>query len=301
MNSLGIDIGGTFIKFGVVTSEQKLLFQSRIKTPKNLNGLIEAVVSLVTGNQADYHIRAAGIGIPGFISRKDNVIKKSPNMQFLNGVSFHKIIQDQLAMPVVVNNDANTAAFGEYALLNSPRPSSFVHLTLGTGIGSGIIIDDKIWTGECGYAAEMGHIVVNPEGRTCGCGGQGCVESESSEVGIAASYREYSGAQEQISALEIFKRAAAGDDAAEKAFKRAGYYLGILLSVIVNVLNPSLISIGGGVAAAGDRIMGPALAEFKRRIHEDASACSQIVMSEGKNQSGLIGAAFMAQKQIDTD
>ena len=217
-----------------------------------------------------------GIGVPGFISRKEKRIELSPNITFLNSVRLEQEVRERVGLPVTVDNDANVAALGEFISLAEPRPDSFVHLTLGRGIGSGIIMDGRIFRGECGYAAELGHVTVHPEGRACGCGGRGCAETESSETGIIRSFQEFSGNSAPVTALEIFRLRESGDEPARRSFERAGYYLGILFNDIANSLNPGIISIGGGVAAAGEAILGPAKAEFGKRIMPATFGCTRI-------------------------
>ena len=200
-------------------------------------------------------------------------------------------------MPLTVENDANAAALGEYAAMAEPRPRSLVLLTLGTGIGSGIVLEGRIWRGERGFGAELGHVIVDADGRPCGCGGRGCAETEASETGIVKSYQEYTGQPAAITAREIFTRLGAGDKDAARAFARAGRYLGVLLADIANFLNPALIAIGGGVAAAGEAILAPARAEFRSRIPAESFAATRIETARLGNRAGVIGAARLAREQ----
>jgi glucokinase len=231
-------------------------------------------------------------------------------MLFLNGVALEKEIAAGLDLPLRVENDANVAALGEYLALseprqvpqgdggNSARPASFVHLTLGSGIGSGIILNGRIWHGACGFAAELGHLLVNSRGRACGCGNRGCAETESSEAGIVASFQEFSESTAAISAKEIFQLLQKGSEPARKAFTRAGTYLGVLFSQIVYFLNPERIAVGGGVAAAGNALLQPAREELSRRVIRKAYACTRIEPARLGNNAGMNGAASLARELL---
>jgi glucokinase len=297
MNFLGIDIGGTFIKWGVVDENLDPLTTGRVDTPATVEALIRQTLAIIAEHKKTHRVRAAGIGVAGFISKQDKIIKKSPNMRFLDGFPLENEIKSSCSIPVFVDNDANLSAFGVYSLLEAQKPKSFIHITLGTGIGSGIILNGEIWHGECGFGAELGHVVVNPEGRTCGCGGIGCIESEASATGIVKTYKELSGTKDKIktiSALEIFKLYRLQDPHALGAFQRAGYYLGIFLCSVINFMNPAVISIGGGAAGAGNAIMKPAHKILKTRLNQYALACTRIMVSPQKGES--LGAALFAAK-----
>jgi len=298
MNFLGIDIGGTFIKYGLVSEDLKIVYLNKSNTASSLNKLIDQTSKIIIEMKRTYSIKATGIGIPGFISKKDKIIKKSPNIQFLNGINFENEIRKNIDFPVFVENDANLSAFGEFLMHDDPKPQCFIHITIGTGIGSGIILNNEIWKGECGFAGELGHVIVNPEGRKCGCGGFGCIETEASETGIVNTYNELTG-RKNISSLEIFELYKLNDEFAIKAFKRAGYFLGIFLCSIINFLNPSIISIGGGVAKAGDALMKPAFEELKSRTNKFILNCTEISLSAKKrSEAGILGAAYFAARSM---
>ena len=156
MNFLGIDIGGTFIKYGVVNKKGKIVLENKTPTASNLGRLIKQILDIIKQYQDKPGIEAVGIGIAGFIRKKDKCIVKSPNLLFLNGVFFERVIKEKTGIPIFVDNDANLCALGVYWLLKEPRPESLVNITLGTGIGGGIIFQGKIWHGEGGFAAELG-------------------------------------------------------------------------------------------------------------------------------------------------
>ncbi len=294
MNVLGMDIGAGAIKYGVFSGTLQPLFSAEEKTAKSCPELKAQILDIAGRLIKAHDLRAAGIGVPGFIAKGERTIEISPNMLFLNGVALEKEIAAGLELPLRVENDANAAALGEFLSLREPRPSSFVHLTLGSGIGSGIILDGRIWHGACGFAAELGHLLVNSQGRTCGCGNLGCAETESSEAGIIKSFQEYSGSATAVSAKDVFQLWQEGVEPARRAFARAGSYLGVLLYQLVTTLNPERISIGGGVAAAGEALLQPAREELSRRVIRKAYACTRIEPAGLGNRAGMTGAAALA-------
>lgn len=298
MIALGIDIGGTYIKYGLVNENAQIIQKWRENTSSSLPELLNQIVTIIHQQQKNHTIEAIGIGIPGFISHKKKKILCSPNIHYLDGVNFASAVRKQSGFPVIVENDANLAAYGEFSLIPPPRPRSFIHLTLGTGVGSGIILNRKIWTGEDGYAGELGHVVVNPSGRKCGCGGTGCIETEASALGIITTYTELAGLNEsELTAADIFQLSQQGDEIAQQAFIRAGICLGRLISIIVTTLNPTLISIGGGVAAAREALVKPLMTETINRIGTYRRGSIHIVFVSPQRESGIIGAALWASCQ----
>lgn len=294
MNVLGMDIGAGTIKYGVFSKELHPLFSAEEKTARAYPELKIQILDIIGRLKKSHEVRAAGIGVPGFIAKNEGTIEISPNMLFLNGVALEKEIAAGLDLPLRVENDANAAALGEFLSLGEPRPASFVHLTLGSGIGSGIILGGRIWHGACGFAAELGHMLVNSQGRVCGCGNLGCAETESSEAGISKSFQEFSGSTAALSSKDIFQLWQEGDEPARRAFDRAGAYLGVLFSQIVYFINPERITIGGGVAAAGDALLRPAREELSRRVIRKAYACIHIEPARLGNNAGMTGAAALA-------
>ena len=294
MNVLGMDIGAGSIKYGVFSRELRPVFSAEEKTTRTFPELKEQIMAITGRLKKIHELQAVGIGVPGFISSREHTIEISPNMLFLNGVALEKEVAAGIGLPLLVENDANAAALGEFRSWHEPRPASFIHLTLGSGIGSGIILGNHIWRGACGFAAELGHLPVNSRGRACGCGNSGCAETESSEAGIVASFQEFSGSSAAVSSRHVFQLYQDGVEAARRAFERAGMYLGVLLHQLVYALNPEQISIGGGVAAAGEALLGPARRELSRRVIAKALDCTRINTARLGNDAGMTGAAALA-------
>jgi glucokinase len=295
MDVLGIDIGASAVKFAVFPGSGQPLHEAEVKTARSYPELKAQLLGIISRLKRTHDIRAVGIGVPGFISSREHIIEISPNMLFLNGIALESDLAAGVGLPVAVENDANAAALGEFLALDEPRPASFVHLTLGSGIGSGIVLDGRVWHGACGFGAELGHLLVNSQGRACGCGNSGCAETESSEAGIVKSYQEFACSPAQLSSRSVFALLQKGDEPARRAFQRAGIFLGVLLAQIVYALNPERISIGGGVAASGDALLAPARAELARRVIAKAFACTRIEPARLGNGAGIAGAAALAR------
>ena len=298
MNVVGIDVGASAIKFGVYSDLGHEIHAAEEETVRSYAGLLVQLQDIAARAQRDHGVAALGVGVPGFISLDDRVIERSPNLRFLDGSPLEKDLAAAARLPLCVENDANAAALGEFLALSEPRPASFVHLTLGSGIGSGIILDGRIYRGAGGFAAELGHLLVNSQGRSCGCGNHGCAETESSAAGIVKSYQEFACSPLPLSSRDVFTLLQRGDEYARRAFQRAGVFLGVLFSQIVYALNPERISVGGGVAAAGEVLLASAREELARRVTAKAYAGTLIEPARLGNAAGMAGAAALARRML---
>jgi glucokinase len=296
----GFDLGGTQLKYGLLDERLLPVFKGKAPTPPAVEGLIELFGTLwdELKKKDRRSIMAAGFGIPGIFNLKEQKIYQSPNYPGLNGFDLRPAISRYIKVPFWIDNDANIAAYGEYRCGPGKGVRHLLLLTLGTGVGSGIIIDGELLHGSCGFAAEMGHIVVHPDGELCNCGARGCLETEASAGSIVRNYRELTRSNESLTAEEVGKRALKGDAAGRKSFERAGYYLGIGLGIAINMLNPELILIGGGVMESGDLILPHALAEAGRRSYKASFACCSIKRASLGNDAGFMGAAAFARDQL---
>jgi glucokinase len=293
----GFDLGGTQLKFGLIGEDGAIIFKDRIPTPGSIDGLVDSIAGTMgrLGNLYPGRIRSAGFGFAGFYSLRERKILHSPNYPSLNNVDIVPALERVLDVPFEIDNDANMAAYGEWKYGAGRGARSLVLLTIGTGIGSGIILDGGLWHGQCGFAGELGHITINPEGTRCNCGNIGCLETEASAPKIARNYVALTGKDEGLTAEDIDKLARRGDRAAIESFARCGYYLGIGLGIVINFLNPEKIILGGGVMTTGEFLLDPALEEARRRSHRVSFACTSIVKASLGNDAGLIGAASWAR------
>jgi glucokinase len=296
----GFDLGGTHLKYGLIDDGGRIAFSARAESPAKIKELIHLleIIWQDLKKREKQSIGAAGFGFPGIFSLEEQKILQSPNYPELDNFALTLSLSRFIEIPFWVNNDANMAAFGEFKHGAGQGVQSMVLLTIGTGVGSGIILDGKLWRGKCGFAGELGHATVNPNGERCNCGSQGCLETEVSAPKIVKNYNTLRKKREKITAEEVFHRAEKGDKAALQAFSQAGYYLGIGLSIALNLLNPEKILLGGAVMEAGDYLLSPALKEALKRSYSASFRCCRIQKASLGNRAGLIGAAMWAKEQL---
>jgi glucokinase len=294
----GFDLGGTQLKFGLIDSAGTVAYKNKTPTPSSIEGLIELLKTIWADlKKRDSSVAACGFGFPGIFSLKDRRIFQSPNYSGLDNFDLFGALSGFLDVPFWIDNDANMAAYGEWACGAGKGTQSLVLLTIGTGIGSGIILDGQLWHGKCGFAGELGHVVVNSEGEKCNCGVWGCLETESSAPRIVRNYLRLTKTQERLTSEDIYFKAKEGDEAARESFARAGYYLGIGLGIVINFLNPEMILLGGGVMTTGEYLFAPAVEEARKRSYGASFACCRIGKASLGNDAGLIGAASWARSR----
>jgi glucokinase len=296
----GFDLGGTQLKFGLLDERHNLVFKDKAPSPPTMKELLDLFRKIWEELKARERksIRAVGFGIPGIFSLREQKIFQSPNYSELDGFELRPAIARFIKVPFWIDNDANIAAYGEYRCGAGKGILNLILLTLGTGVGSGIIIDGDLLHGTCGFAAEMGHIVVNPDGERCNCGSRGCLETEAAAGPIVRNYQRLTRTKKNLTAKDIAARARQDDPAARKSFEIAGYYLGIGLGIAINLLNPEKILIGGGVMASGDLILPRAIEEASRRSYKATFACCSIERARLGNDAGFMGAASWAMDQL---
>ena len=289
----GFDLGGTQIKYGLIDGAGAILFKAKSPTPPSIGGLLALLGTQwkELEKKAAGPIASAGIGIPGIYDLRRKKILQSPNIPELDEFDLYPAIAARIPVPFLLENDANVAAFGEWKFGAGRGVSSLALLTIGTGVGGGLILGDTLWRGTCGFAAEIGHVVVNPNGRPCNCGIRGCLETEASAPAIIRKYQALTGRESPVTTEDIYYRARDGEAAARDAFAQAGAFLGIALGMLLNLLNLELILLGGGVMTTGEYLLGPAVEEARRRSYPASFACCRIERASLGNDAGLIGAA----------
>ena len=275
MPAIGIDIGGTLIKAGMVDESGHLV--ERLDQPTEaheVSALLTTLRSMVERLRQTREVDAVGLGIPGLRSSDTGVIEFSPNLPCLNGVNLEAMLAEQIQLPVTGRNDADMNAWGEFSVGAGEGTTEMACLTLGTGVGSGLILRGELYSGSQGYAAEAGHMIVETDGLPCPCGGHGCLETVASATGIVRLARRrmqddptsaLDGIGEPLTAKAIYEVALGGDDRARHVFVEAGRYLGMACANLINLLNLEMIVIGGGVAEAGELLLEPARAEVEAR------------------------------------
>ncbi|MGI8470057.1 MAG: ROK family protein [Pyrinomonadaceae bacterium] len=304
---LAADLGGTNLRMAAVDREGKILYRTKRETPRGERAgeIIRAIVQTAAECRekcSGFHVAAISAAVPGTVKVCDGVVMKAPNLPALNGFRITAALENELGIKAFLENDATAAAVGENWLGASKDFANSICVTLGTGIGGGIIIDGKILRGVDGTAGEIGHICVEPFGAPCGCGSRGCVEQYSSATAIVRLARELEAqypksvlnGKTHFDAREVFLAGINGDELALEVFRQMGFYLGIALASLINVLNPEVIVIGGG-AAAGWKFFMPHTREtiFQRAYHEPAER-AKIVRAGLGDDAGILGAAHCA-------
>lgn len=290
---IGIDIGGTNLRGALVRPDGEIVARFRLKSDIGsgadsfLDRLTEEVARLMTdAGNSGMQVCGAGVGVPGLIG-SDGVIHSSVNLQPLEGMNLSRMLEDRLGIPVVSANDANLIALGEVWAGAGQGMRSVMVITIGTGLGSGLMLDGKLWTGVDGFASEFGHLTVEPEGIPCPCGNRGCLEQYVS----AAALSRY-GHGETPEALALL--ASNGDPVACAAFESIGCRLGTALAGLVNVLNLEGIIVGGGVSASFDLFAPTVLQTLKQRAFPQMVAALKLCKAELGDDAGLVGGALLA-------
>jgi glucokinase len=307
MQAIGIDIGGTTTKAGLVDETGEilnLLLQPTVTD--SAEALLDTLASMIEELRHLGHLDGVGLGIPGLRSKFTGVIEFSPNLPYLNGVNLETRLSERIALPVVGRNDADMSAWGEFTRGAGVGTTDLACLTLGTGVGSGLILDGHPYSGHHGYAAEAGHMIVDPEGLPCPCGGRGCLETVASATGVVALAQRrldthtssaLHDAGNPLTAEAIHNAALKGDPLAIDIFFETGRYLGLACANLINLLNLDMIVIGGGLSAAGELLLKSARIEAQERAYTQSFSGYSISVAKLGNNAGIIGAALLSMSR----
>lgn len=243
-----------------------------------------------------------GIGAPAPLDTRRTMITKAVNLPGWVNIPIKGILEKRLKMPVILENDANVAAYGEKWVGAGKKAHTLVLYTLGTGIGGGIVIEDKLWVGAFGGGAEIGHSIIKMDGELCGCGNKGCIEAYASATALVGEFKKAieSGKgsttdfPEEATAKDICNAAKNGNPIALKLIKNLARYLGTAIASIVHIIEPELIIISGGLAQAGDILLKPVREETRKRIFTQFARKVKIVKGKLGEDAGIIGAAGWA-------
>lgn len=308
---VGIDVGGTTAKIGLVNDDGTIFEKTQVQTLKSLDwreivdNYAKPIETWINGG---HKIKGIGLGTPGFVNKKNGILYNCENIPGLINAPFVSYLKEKFNVPVFADNDATCAAIGEHIFGTGKDFSDFLMVTVGTGIGGGLILNDKVYRGAEGYAGELGHIIVVAEGRECTCGNKGCIEAYASATsiikrikdgikkGYITSYNDVD--PKDINAKMIFDRAQAGDMHSIDAVDSAARYLGRMLGGLVNLLNFQAIIIGGGVASSGDYF----LKKIEFYCHQVAwymfTKNLKILPAKLLNDAGIIGAASLVAEEL---
>jgi glucokinase len=303
------DLGGTHLRTAVVDRQGKVYHRVRKLTPQSsrpneiVRALVEAAHECQEKTSEAGVIKAISVAVPGTVDVEQGVVVKAPNVPCLDGFRLSAALEGELHLPATVENDANAAAVGEMWQGAARGVNTIICITLGTGLGGGIVLDGKLWRGVDNSAAEIGHMGVDPFGGVaCTCGSRGCLEVYASATAIVRMTREARPryphsilhTSEDLTAEKVYKAGIDGDELAVEVFRRMGVYLGIGLANLINILNPEMIVIGGGVVNGWDLFAKHALQQVAERAFPLPAARVQIKRGECGDDAGLLGAARLA-------
>lgn len=308
---LGVDCGGTNIKMALVKENGEIV-KSKLEaiqykeSPEKVIGKIAKSLKCFLRDCKIKEIRNIGVGIAGDVDQEKGIVRFSPNLGWHN-VHFRAILHKELEVPVMIDNDANCAAWGAYYLDAECDCKNLICLALGTGVGGGIVIDGKLYRGSTGSAGEIGHMSVAYHGRTCKCGNYGCVESmvgawgliQTAEEGIRKNLAPIlknilkHSKEKEISPKIIALAAEKGDIYCRQLWRDAGEQLGTALANLVNIFNPDRIVLCGGVSKAGHLLMEPALHSLGKRAFKTPAQKVKVTVSKYDDRLGVVGAALL--------
>jgi len=309
---IGIDLGGTYVKFGLLDDRRRPGETFQLRTAENGDDIARQMIhgarKLMSDNDlGDRDVVGVGIGSPAPLNLKEGIVIRLANLPGIKDFPIRDRVAQGLGLPAVLENDANVAAYGEYLCGAGRAAADIVLLTLGTGLGSGIIIDGRILHGAHELGGEIGHMIVQPGGERCGCGQLGCLErygsasyialrasrmiEQDGRRGLLAATFKQKGA---IDARDIAEAAAAGDELAVEVWDRCAYYLAVGCVSICRIFDPDRIILGGGMAKAGERLLEPVREHFRKLHWSLTDIRTDIELAALGNDAGVIGAAGVA-------
>jgi glucokinase len=309
MNAIGVDVGGTKIAAAVVSPEGKILNEVRYPTQAvPPNRLIETIARAITEVKVGFEVGGVCLAVPGLILAAENKVIFAPNLHEIENIRLDEKIGSSIGMPVTVENDANAAAWGEFRYGAGKDVEHQVFITLGTGVGGGIITHGVLLRGAQGAGGELGHVTIDATGPRCGCGNYGCLEALASGTAIRRRAREVANdrpgsalgrlaVEREVLGEDVTRLAQEGDEASISVLEVTGRWLGIGLAGFVNTFNPEVIPVGGGASRAGELILEPARREVHLRARSPSRDLVEIKEATLGPESGVLGAAALARGQ----
>lgn len=309
---IGIDIGGTNLRGALVDREGNIVKRAKMlsQADQGINKLIDNLAGFISDLSQGENIQDIGIGIPGIIDSKNSIITQAPNISNVDNYPIRKVLAEKLGndLNVVIENDANSAAVGEWWKGASKDVNSMIMITMGTGVGGGIVLDGKLWTGADGMAGELGHITIYPDGVLCNCGNYGCLESYASATAIRRMVRD---GLEDINLNTVLREttknvhvedipkivmeaAASGDEFSQCIWKDVGVAMGIGIAGLVNLLNIEMVVIGGGLSNAWDLFIEATNNEAHKRAFKGPMKTVEIKKCLLADDAGIVGASYLA-------
>lgn len=311
---LGVDIGGTTVKIGIISENGEIISKWEIPTKKGdqIDQIPNDIWSAIKDRADQLQIRhdqllGIGVGAPGFVEAETGNVAEAVNIGWKNFPLGH-LLSQLSSLPVYVDNDANIAALGESWLGSGDLADNLIAITLGTGVGGGIIANGKIVSGTNGTAGEIGHMVVTSNGAPCNCGRTGCLETVASATGIAriaeekvksdlsSTLSDVLQKQGKLTAKDVFEAAKLNDNGAIQIVQEVTDILGMAIANIATIVNPSKIIIGGGVSKAGDVLLKPLITAYQKYALPRTFEGSEFVIAELGNDAGIIGGGYLVKQ-----
>jgi len=309
--TIGVDVGGTKVAAGVVDEDGRVLEQVRLASVTQRPGATEeSIAEAIRKLAAAYPVEAVGVGAAGLVDETRSIVRFAPNLGWREQ-PLRSVLEAATDLPVVVENDANTAAWAEYRFGAARGRDDVFTVTVGTGIGGALILGGALYRGRFGLSGEVGHMVVDPDGPACGCGRRGCWEQFASGNALLRDVRARAtreperaayllrlgdGTPPGIQGEHVTAAAREGDPVALEGFEHAGYWLGRGMAEIAAVVDPGCYVIGGGVSDAGELLLAPARREFAAHLMAtDVRPRAEIVVAAMGNEAGVVGAAELAR------
>ncbi len=305
--AMGIDIGGTAIKHGLFSLQGEIILQDSTTTPSRApkKEILDKILWIIQqdlqyAKKHDLQIPVIGIGTPGSVDiRRGFLMGSTPNFTHWRDVPIGEYLTEKSGIPVFVDNDANLMAYGEFIFGAGKGRRNVICITLGTGIGGGVIVEGELYRGHYFAGAELGHITIDFDGRKCKCGGTGCLERYASATALIKDYNDKNQSEPVEGTKQIFQRLNKGDGTARQVLDQYIHYLGAGLSSFVNIFNPERIVIGGGVSEAGERFIRKIEKATRERAMPASMNHVEIVSAHLGNRAGMLGAAAYALNMLD--
>jgi len=308
--AIGVDLGGTSIKLGIVSQTGKLINKISVKTEaeKGPKKVVEKIVQGIhdLNEKSKHKIDGIGIGCPGVVTPGKGIVENPPNLPGWNKVNIGKIISKEFKQRVFVDNDANAAAIGELTFGSGKKYKSFIMITLGTGVGGGIVMDKKIYHGDFGAAGEIGHISIDYNGPKCNCGSYGCIEAYAGNQYLRQRVREQlknhpkskmwkliENDLSKVSPRNIQEAAESGDRFAQSVVEELGFQLGSAFTSLCNVLDISVFIMGGGIAGFGKPLFDSIKKTIAKKVMAPIRPRVRVLPAKLKNDAGIKGASAL--------
>ena len=309
--TIGVDVGGTKIAAGVVDEDGAILARTRVPTPADPQWAVGAIADAIKELRAEHEVTAVGVGAPGYIDRDRSTVIMAPNIAWENE-PLKTRIEDLVHLPTVIENDANAAAWGEFRFGAAAQHNDMIMITVGTGIGGGIVLDGRMYRGSFGVAGEIGHLNMIPEGIPCGCGSKGCWEQYASGRALRRYGRERAAADpvlgkrllelnegiaETITGSQITQAAEEGDPLALEVYDELADWLGRGMGDLASLFDPAVFVLGGGVADSGSLLLDPVAKAFEKHliggVHRPRA---EVVLASLGSAAGIAGAGDLARQ-----